>query len=77
MLNCERHTVTMERRVRSAARRAGIINTRNGSTWFEHGQWFVENVRSGAQWSVHDSEGAEGVHTFDGFCFEQVTRGEE
>lgn len=77
MLNCERNSNRMKRRVRSAARAAGIINTRNGSTFFEHGQWWVENIKTGAQWSVCDSEGAEGIHTFKGFCFEQVTRGEE
>jgi len=67
----------MEKRVRRAARLAGIVTSRNASTFFEHGQWWVENSRTGAQWSVCDSEGAEGVHTFEGFSFEQVTKGDE
>ena len=74
MLNCEKNTTTMERRVRSAARKAGIVTSRNASTIFEHGQWWIENVRTGAQWSVSD---AEGPNTFDGFDFEQVTHGDE
>lgn len=77
MLNCERHTAAMERRVRAAARAAKIVSTRTASVFFEHGQWWVENSKTGAQWSVCDSEGAEGIHTFNGFCFEQVSRGEE
>jgi len=75
-LKCEQYTITMERRVRSAARQAGLVNTRNASVFFEHGQWWVENAHTGAQWSVNDSEGMEGIHTFNGFCFEEVTRGE-
>lgn len=77
MLNTERHTTTMERRVRSAAQQAGIVTSRTASVFFEHGQWWVENMRTGAQWSVCDSEGGEGIYTFNGFCFEQVSRGEE
>lgn len=76
MLNTERHTVAMERRVRRAARLAGLVTTRTASVFFEHGQWWVENSRTGAQWSVCDSSGAEGVHTFEGFSFEQVTQGD-
>lgn len=73
-LKTETPTLSMERRIRAAARRAGIVNTRTISTWFEHGQWWVENCRTGAQWSVCD---ASGPSAFDGFCFEQVTRGDE
>ena len=74
MLKTERYTVAMERQIRSAARRAGIVNRNTASTFFEHGQWWVENAKTGAQWSVCDAEGNGAV---DGFCFEQVTRGEE
>ena len=73
-LKTEQNTASMERRVRSAARLAGIVNTRNASVVFEHGQWWIENIRTGAQWSVCD---AEGPGSFNGFSFEQVTEGEE
>ncbi len=73
-LRTEQNTSTMERQVRRSARLAGIVNTRNASVFFEHGQWWVENVRTGATWSVCD---AAGPSAFDGFCFEQVARGEE
>jgi hypothetical protein len=38
--------------------------------FFEHGQFWVEHLPSGAQWSVCDCEPGD-------FCFEQVTEGEE
>ena len=44
------------------------------STFFEHGQWWVENRDTGAQWSVVDAEGGSSV---DGFDFERVTEGED
>ena len=76
-LDCERNTKSMERRVRAAARLAGLVTSRTARTFFEHGQWWVEHATTGAQWSVCDSEGAAGVHTFNGFSFERVTEGEE
>lgn len=39
-------------------------------TFFEHGQWWIQEKRSGAQYSVCDAEPGQ-------FCFEQVTVGEE
>lgn len=75
-LDTERNNRRIETRVRRGARAAGLVTIRNGRSFFEHGQWWIENADTGAQWSVHDSAGAEGVHTFEGFCFEQVTRGE-
>ena len=74
MLKTEQDTTTMERRVRRAARLAGLVTTRTASVIFEHGQWWIENVRTGAQWAVNDAEGS---GSFDGFDFEQVTQGDE
>jgi hypothetical protein len=74
VLSCERQTKAIERRIRSAARAAGIVNRATVRSFFEHGQWWIEHASTGAQWSVCDSEG--GASTFDGFCFEQVTQGE-
>ena len=73
-LMTETYTRAMEARVRRAARHKGIINTRNGSVFFEHGQWWVENVRTGAQWSVVDCQTAGGVDYLD---FEQVSEGDQ
>jgi hypothetical protein len=42
---------------------------------FEHGQWWITDLDTGAQWSVCDTEGTEADGVFDGFCFEQVSRG--
>jgi hypothetical protein len=47
---------------------------------FEHGQWWITDLDTGDQWAVNDAEGSEangenGV--FDGFCFEQVTKGDD
>ena len=74
MLNTEKNTAAMERRVLRAAKdaaRAGEIHAkpRNITTVFEHGQWWIEDRDSGAQWSACD--------TNRGFCFEQVTDGQE
>lgn len=72
-LKTEMNTVPMERRVRAAAKRV-LGNGRTLDTTFEHGQWWVSDVKSGAQWSVVDSTGP---NTYDGFGFEQVTGGDE
>jgi hypothetical protein len=37
---------------------------------FEHGQWWITDLESGAQWSVVDATGGRSV---DGFDFEPVT----
>lgn len=41
---------------------------------FEHGQWWVVNHATGAQWSVVD---AEGTGSYFGLSFELVTEPEE
>lgn len=41
---------------------------------FEHGQWWITSLTTGAQWSVVD---ATGYGSVDGFDFERVTEGEE
>lgn len=41
---------------------------------YEHGQWWVTQPSTGAQWAVND---AEGPGSTGGFCFEQVSAGEE
>ncbi len=68
MLNTERNTPTMEKRVIRAAHVQ--LRKRNLSAFFEHGQWWIEHRPSGAQWSASDC-------TPGDFCFEQVTQGEE
>lgn len=72
MLKTETNSRAMERRIRSAAR--AILGHRRLQADFEHGQWWVTDLRSGAQWSVVDASGGGSV---DGFDFEQVTRGAE
>lgn len=73
MLMTETNTPAMERRVLRAARyRLG--KRRRFSADFEHGQWWVTDLRTGAQWSAVDYETGAGVPYFD---FEQVSRGEE
>lgn len=72
MLKTERNTKTMEQRVLRAARKK--LDRKLLSVFFEHGQWWVENKVTGAQYSVVDAEGPSAI---DGFDFEQVTEGEE
>lgn len=71
-LMTETNTPAMEKRVRRAA------NYRLGrgryQADFEHGQWWITDLRSGAQWSVVDCQTQDGVDYLD---FEQVTRGDE
>lgn len=56
----------------------GRIETRaRYNSDFEHGQWWITDLDTGAQWSVCDAEGTEANGVFDGFCFERVTEGEE
>lgn len=65
----------MRRRVLAAAvaRFRGVRSSRL-QVDFEHGQWWVTLLDSGAQYGVHDAEGGDSI---DGFSFEQVTRGED
>ena len=83
MLNTERNTPTMEKRIRTSFRKSQqgyrfgmdgerqpkLARHRKFTCDFEHGQWWVSDLDTGAQWSVCDSG--------NGFCFEQVTQGEE
>lgn len=71
-LKTETNTNAMERRIRSAARTA--LGHRRLQADFEHGQWWMTDLRSGAQWSVVDAEGGNSV---DGLDFEMVTSPEE
>jgi len=41
---------------------------------FEHGQWWVHHIFSGAAWSVVDAEGPGSIYGFD---FEQVSEGDD
>lgn len=66
----ETNTPAVEKRVRSDARAQLNIPAKHLRTIFEHDQWWVEDARNGAQWSVCDTN----IGVFD---FEQVTVGEE
>ncbi len=72
-LQTETNTPAMEKRVRAAARELLCLQGRI-QTDFEHGQWWVTQLLTGAQWSVCD---ASGPGSSRGFCFEQVTQGDE
>lgn len=72
MLNCETNTPAMERRVLKAARARLGRRGRRMAAHFEHGQWWVTELQTGAQWSVVDCEGPAGFY----FDFEQVSRGD-
>ncbi len=70
ILRSTRHTTTVEREVRSAARAILKIKPRNLRTIYEHASWWVEDAGTGAQWMVVDAIGGEAVNGFD---FEQVS----
>jgi hypothetical protein len=84
MLMTETNTRSVERKIRAAFRnsqqgyrfglhgesRPKMARHRRIQTDFEHGQWWVIDLDTGAQWSVCDA-------TPGPFCFEQVTQGEE
>lgn len=70
-LKTETNTAAMGARVLLAARRALAHEL---VAVFEHGQWWITNRRTGAQWAVCDAEGPGSVQ---GFSFELVTEGEE
>jgi hypothetical protein len=72
MLNTETNTPAMEKRILKAAYKA--LKRRNLTAFFEHGQWWIEHIPSGAQWSVCDVS-CPGCP--EGFAFEQVTQGSE
>ena len=71
VLPSERNTPAIEVRIRRAAR--GTFGRRAVRPFFEHGQWWLQDLRSGAQYSVIDLEDAEGHR----FGFEQVSSGED
>ncbi|MBU1621883.1 MAG: hypothetical protein KJ604_20700 [Gammaproteobacteria bacterium] len=72
MLQTETNTAAMERRVLRAAH--AILRCPRLQADFEHGQWWITDLRTGAQWSCVD---AEGPGTVNGLDFEQVTEGDE
>ena len=69
-LKTETNTRQMEVRIGRAASKA--LKLARFAADFEHGQWWITDLDTGAQWGVHDAE--PGIH---GFCFEQVTRGDD
>lgn len=73
MLKTEINTPAMEKRIRRAANFRLKIPRSRMQTDFEHGQWWVTDLRSGAQWSAVDCETQDGVFYFD---FEQVSAGD-
>jgi hypothetical protein len=73
MLKTEQNTDRMWRRVIKAAK-AKLPGGNSLRANFEHGQFWIADLRTGAQWSVVDAEGYGAV---DGFDFEQVSQGEE
>ena len=72
MLKTETNTPHMMHRIKAAWREApkmrGAVDVH-----FEHGQWWICHIVTGAAWSVVD---AEGPGTVDGFAFEQVAEGD-
>ncbi len=46
--------------------------TAHMSQFFEHGQWWVHDIESGACWGLHDTASGAG---FEGYDFEQVVDG--
>ena len=73
MLNTETNTPEMAERIRGAFCGRFYLEAQAPiQADFEHGQWWITNLETGAQWAVVDAEGGESV---DGFDFEQVTEG--
>lgn len=81
MLKTEKNTKAMQQRILLAAADHHILGKRfkqgtscGLSVDFEHGQWWITELETGAAWSVVDAEGG---HAVDGFDFEQVSEGDE
>lgn len=72
-LKTEVNTPKMRARVMAAFRLRFNTKRIGPAAWFEHGQWWIVDNVTGAQWSVVDAEGGTSV---DGFDFEQVSEGE-
>jgi len=66
------NTRAMARRVQAAAR--DRLGASRYQTDFEHGQWWVTELATGAQWSVVDCQSPAGGVYLD---FEQVTAGDD
>jgi hypothetical protein len=71
MLNTEKNTSTIRKRITRAAHKH--FGSTGNNADFEHGQWWITR-RDGSQYSVVD---AEGPGTIDGFDFEMVTYPQE
>lgn len=69
MLRTEQNTRRTERAVLRAARTQ--LGRRRLQADFEHGQWWITDLTSGAQWGAQDEDSP------SGFCFELVSRGDE
>ncbi len=71
-LMTETNTPAMYKRVLRAARYR--LGAGRYQADFEHGQWWVTRLGTGAQWSVVDCQSQAGTDYLD---FEQVTRDDE
>lgn len=80
MLRCEQNTRRVEREIRRAAKAVRLCKTPMPE--YEHGQWWVIDLETGAAWSVHDCVPLQGRAAHVGhaavnnFCFEQVVEGD-
>lgn len=74
MLKCETNTPQMEKRIGDAFDARFPQYKGDCNVDFEHGQWWVNHIFTGAAWAVVDAEGGDSV---DGFSFEQVSEGDE
>lgn len=71
-LNCEKHTEAMRKRILAAFHaRYGV---RKVKAIYEHGQWWIDQPGTGAQWAAVDATGPNSVQ---GFSFERVSIGDE
>lgn len=71
-LMTETNTPAMEQRVLRAARYT--LKRKRLQADFEHGQWWVTDLDTGAQWSVVDCQTQGGVNYLG---FERVSQGDE
>lgn len=72
-LRSESNTKQIEREILADAEAGEPLGNRLVAD-FEHGQWWLTDLDTGAQWSVVDCETPDGREYFG---FEQVTEGEE
>ena len=71
LFTCETNTPEVQDSIDAVFR--SDMGIRDIQVDFEHGQWFVTQLSTGAQWSVNDAV-VNGEETFD---FEQISEGEE